>query len=296
MSSIITLTTDFGVEDGYVGAMKGAVFATTGSTTIVDISHDIPPQNVAHAAYVLWTASSYFPPETVHVCIVDPDVGTSRRAISLEGPRGRFVGPDSGVFTHVLTGGPRRNDVEADGPTDEAGFLEPMAVRVPDGWRAYKLTNVEFWRPEVSNTFHGRDIFAPVAGHLASGVEARKLGPRLEEVTVLNLASPAAGETEIEGRVIHVDRFGNLITNVHASDVRPGPVEVAIGNAVISAISRNYAEGDGLVALVGSNGYLEVAARNGSAARELSAGVGASVTVSPSSTGARDAAGNLSQT
>lgn len=294
MSSTITLTTDFGVGDGYVGAMKGVVLATFPEAAVVDISHDVPPHDVAYAAFVLWTASSYFPRETVHVCVVDPEVGTSRRAILLEGPSGRFVGPDNGVFTCVLNDGPRRSGVEDSQGPGKTGFLEPMVVEVPHGWRAYSLTDTDYWRPEVSETFHGRDVFAPVAAHLAGGVAAERFGPRLDVVTVLNLASPASDGTEAQGRVIHVDRFGNLITNIDASKVQPGLVEVSIGGAVISGISRTYAEGDGLVVLVGSSGYLEVAARNGSAVMELEASVGTLITVGSPKAGQDGPAGSSS--
>ena len=161
--ALIALTTDFGPSGGYVGAMKGAALSINPDAVLVDISHDVPPRDIAHGAFVSASAYRYFPPDTVHVAVVDPGVGTSRLALLLVTPTGSFLAPDNGLLTYVLT------DHLAEGTTalPEApkgvGFLEPFSMPVPDSCSAYSLNNADYWRHPISGTFHGRDIFAPVA-------------------------------------------------------------------------------------------------------------------------------------
>lgn len=253
---IVTLTTDFGTGDGYVGAMKGVILRLAPHVTLVDISHDVPRQDVRHCARVLATATPYFPSETIHVAVVDPGVGTSRRGIALRAPCGTFVGPDNGVFTPFL-----RERIACVALTNPATQLHP-----------------------VSATFHGRDIFAPVAAHLANGFALRDLGPTVEDPVSNPEPQPerlAIGRLRAE--VVHVDRFGNLVTNLQpskweAADLRN--IRIVVKGLTLP-VRYTYAEvePDALLALVGSDGFLEIAVREGSAAKRLGLGVGAIVEV-----------------
>ncbi len=277
--SIITLTTDFGSADAYVASVKGVVLGTNPDATIVDVSHDVPPHDVNHGAYVLASAAPYFPPGAVHVCVVDPGVGTKRRGLALSTPSAVYVGPDNGVFTYVVLAGlDRRLTAERFGPpTGE--FMEPVKVPLPEGYRAYELSDSRYWRRHVSDTFHGRDVFAPVAAHLSLSMSPADLGAPVNEVVCLNVHPPSVRKHSVEGRTIFVDRFGNLVTNIKQSHVRGDQVQVTVGDAIIGGISTAFADADGLVSLIGSQGYLEIAENLGSAAQRLGAGVGAGIEV-----------------
>lgn len=258
MAKIITLTTDFGTADGYVGAMKGVILSLASDVTLVDISHDVPPQDVRHGAHLLATVAPYFPVGTVHVAVIDPGVGSARRGIALQTSRATFVGPDNGLFTP---------------------FVRQRVACVA-------LTNPAAHRYPVSPTFHGRDIFAPVAAHLANGLSLAELGSPVEDP----LALPEPGPQRLPGgrlraQVVYVDRFGNLVTNVRLQEwtgegVGPSRIRVVIDDMALD-VRRTYAdvEPGALLALVGSSGYLEVAVREGSAAERLGLGVGATVEV-----------------
>ena len=281
-SNIITLTTDFGTRDGYVGAMKGVLLGVNPGAAVVDISHDVPPQDVAHGAFVLGSAHGYFPPDAVHVAVVDPGVGTPRRALAVVTPLGVYVGPDNGLLTYLLRScqdwhGPQPLAMDAD-----VGLLQPLAGPVPEGCSAFALTRSEYWMHPVSDTFHGRDVFAPVAAHLSRGAPPEDLGDPVDELVWLRLPRPAAGGGGTEGLIIHVDHFGNLVSNVASSDLPTGGVVVEIGGRAIAGISRSFTgEKRELLAIVGSHSYLEIARPNGSAARFLGAGVGDQVRVRP---------------
>jgi S-adenosylmethionine hydrolase len=254
LAALVTLLTDFGFQDHYVGVMKGVLLARAPHVRIVDLCHEVRPQDVHGAALLLAASYRSFPPATIHVVVVDPGVGSERRPLAIETPAGRFVGPDNGVFSYVL---------------DE----QPAA-------RAVALRERRFWLPDISQTFHGRDIFAPVAAALASGVPLDALGPPVDDP--VRLAAPVAQLQEDGawvGAVVYVDRFGNLITNLHATDLPPEPVVVEVGGQVIRGLSRHYAVAAPLVALVGSMGRLEIAVPRGDAARALGVGVGAPVVV-----------------
>ena len=268
--SIITLTTDFGASDWYVGAMKGVVLGISPDVRLVDISHEIPPQDIAHAAFVLGSASLHFSPDTVHVAVVDPRVGTARRALLVVTPGGRFVAPDNGLLTHVL------ND-HGPVPESQEEFMAPETVPVPAGCSAYELTASEYWRHPVSDTFHGRDIFAPVAAHLTRSVRPEQLGGPVEELVRLNVGPPVGRDGAVEGRIIFIDHFGNIVSNIRASQLPGGDVEVELDGTLIGGLSRSFADGMGLLALVGSHGYVEIAERDGSAAERLGAAVGGRV-------------------
>jgi len=254
MAPVITLTTDFGLSDHYVAAIKGSILSVNPLATIVDISHDIRPQDVEQAAFLLACTHRYFPSGSIHVAVVDPGVGTARRALALTTTDCVFVGPDNGVLSAALP--------------DQLRQASPMSL--PETVRAYSLTENRFYRQRVSPTFHARDIFAPVAAHLSLGVAISDLGPPVPDIIALPpFQAQAAADGSLIGCVIHIDRFGNAITTVHADQLRSG-AKVEIAGRVITALSATYAEAHDLTALIGSCGYLEVAV-NGAALKRNSA-------------------------
>jgi S-adenosylmethionine hydrolase len=258
MSAIITLTTDFGLADAYVAAMKGVILTINPEAKIVDICHNIKPQNVSGAAFVLSTAYRYFPRKTIHVVVVDPGVGTERRAIILRTPAADFVAPDNGVLSYVMP---------------DHSEIRPRREMVA-------ITNQRFWRSPVSATFHGRDIFAPVAAHLSLGASLADFGEKITSLKTLPLPRPQRSKDgSLIGHIIHVDSFGNLITDVRQDDLPRGEVTIEAGGKTISGLSRTYAGGKGLLALIGSGGYLEVALREGSAGAFLNAHSGDEVII-----------------
>ena len=198
----IVLTTDFGLSDPYVGVMKGVILGINPSAAIIDLTHQVQPQNLVHASFLLKTSHSYFPPDSIHVAVVDPGVGTFRKAILLTSPAGSFVAPDNGILSGVLEAFLDRH------PADGG------AVPVPASCAAYELTNPDFQLHPVSSTFHGRDIFSPAAAHLSLGAAAESFGPPLQELVWLPFPQPSVQGNQIAGQVIYVDHFGNLVTNV----------------------------------------------------------------------------------
>ena len=267
---IITLTTDFGTADAYVGVMKGVILGINPQAVTVDISHHIQPQSVQEGAFIIGTSHRFFPQGTVHIVVVDPGVGTSRSAILLVTRSASFLAPDNGVLSYVLREGFRQ----------EPEVSERSEVPLPDGYRAYRLKNEEFWLHPVSSTFHGRDVFAPVAAHLSLGVPAHRLGEEVYSLTWLTLEQPQWDGDTLVGEVAHVDRFGNLITNIPAG-LLPSERSIAIDvkGRRIAGLSPSYSNGPLLLALVGSHGNLEVSVKNGSAAQSLEAKVGDPVRV-----------------
>jgi S-adenosyl-L-methionine hydrolase (adenosine-forming) len=277
MRPIVALLSDFGTADHYVGAMKGAVLSVCPEAQLVDIVHDLPPHDVASGSYALAAAAEAFPPGTVFLAVVDPGVGSSRRALAVQTRAHRFVAPDNGLLTLVL----------ADHPDA----------------RIHDITNRGLFRFEVSSTFHGRDVFGPVAGHLARGMPIEEVGPEAGEPHRLPVpALQRRGPQRWEGEVVHVDRFGNLTTNVSARDLDeilshfgadPTEVVVVVEGAVLPLV-RTYAdvvEGEAC-ALVGSSRRLEVAVHGGNASRLLGAAKGAPVLVR-AALGVPDRAGSL---
>ncbi len=258
---IITLTTDFGLKDAYVGVMKGVVLAIAPRARLIDLSHEIEPHNVAEAAFVLRSAYRYFPQTTIHVAVVDPGVGTSRKALAIETGHGVFIGPDNGLFTHVLA--------------DQAAVSgETTALH---GASAVELSNPTYRLAEVSNTFQGRDVFAPAAAHYARGTPLRELGPRVDRVALLPHTLPIFRGRDAIGVILHVDRFGNAISNLRRHDLPPSP-SFEIAGIEIDGLSLSYQDAR-INALVGSSGFVEVAVQNGSAASTLGLSVGDTVVV-----------------
>ena len=269
---IITLTTDFGTADSYVGAMKGVILSRCPDANIIDISHEIAPQAVAQGGYVLATAAAYFPPYAVHVAVVDPGVGSDRRPIALSAPAGVFVAPDNGILTRAVAA------LDADAVPNGVGN-EPENARLPKDCRAVVLNNPALWLPQVSQTFHGRDVFAPVAAALANGAALSEVGSEIDAINVLPTPTPESGDGATRGAIVHIDRYGNLITDIPTADLPPN-ARVSVAGAVIEGISRSYSERPGeLLAIAGSQATLEVAMGNGDAAMTLGVGVGDSVEI-----------------
>jgi len=261
---IITLLSDFGTRDAFVGIMKGVILGVNPRARLIDLSHEIEPQDVRGGALVLRSAARYFPPRTVHLAVVDPGVGSARRAIAIATPQAFLVGPDNGVLTPAA----RALGIERAHAIDIKRLLAAKILRGP-----------------ISATFHGRDVFAPVAAHLSAGLPLGSLGPATADIEELSLPSCRASEREIAGEVIHVDRFGNLVTNIAEGDLRrlngfsPARLSVSIAAMRIRGLVPAYAavaEGE-VLALVDSWGQLEIAVRGGSAARRLAADRGAAV-------------------
>jgi len=257
--NIITLITDFGEESGYAGVMKGVVLTINPECQIIDISHQVSPQDIEEAAFLLNNAYPYFPAHTIHVVVVDPVVGSERKPILIETDNYWFVGPDNGVFSFV--------------------FLKKGIKRV------WEITNTDYFFPEVSSTFHGRDIFAPVAGHLSLGVSAKEIGSELQEYVVLADLEPKVSEGAIKGRVAYVDHFGNLTSNISkdlfSKWIADKPFEITVGTRVFHKLYHSYAEaGDGeILALFGSFRWLEISVKNGNCQKELGLNKGAEVTI-----------------
>jgi S-adenosylmethionine hydrolase len=253
---IVTLTTDFGLADHFVGAMKGVILSIEPRTRIVDISHEIAPYSIPEAAFVLAQAYPCFPPGTVHVAVVDPGVGTSRRPILVEAAGQFFVAPDNGVLAMLYA-------------------REKHKVRA--------VTREEYFRRPVSRTFHGRDVFAPVAAHLARGVPAARFGRLVTDYVRGDFAEPVpTGELRWTGRVLKVDRFGNLITNFSAAEfagLETRAFEMRAGARRITPFLRSYAQGKPrrLFAIAGSSGLLEISSNQASAARLTGCAAGAEV-------------------
>ncbi|GIV98347.1 MAG: hypothetical protein KatS3mg057_3004 [Herpetosiphonaceae bacterium] len=260
-NGLITLTTDFGTQDSYVAIMKGVILSILPHVRLVDYSHEIAPQNIMQAAYLLQIGYGYFPQGTVHLIVVDPGVGSKRRAIAVATPEAAFVAPDNGVLSLI--------------------WYDAVERWGRDRITAVELTEPRFWRPLVSATFHGRDIFAPVAAHLASGVSINEFGPQIDQIVLNDKVCPSIQPSgDLIARIIHVDRFGNCITNVTLDDLRAAGVgerlSVFILDQQISGLYRTYSDGPvgSPMALIGSGGYLELAVRNGHAAQMLGVGTG----------------------
>src|SRR6266496_2781707 len=253
---VIALLTDFGTRDHYAGTMKGVVLGICPDATLVDISHDLPPHDVLAGALELAAAYKYFPAGTIFLVVVDPGVGSTRRGIAAEAGDFKFVAPDNGVLTAVL---------------DE---------HAPK--RVVELSERRYARPTVSRTFEGRDRFAPAAAWLAKGIELVALGRPAGTIHRLDLPQPIVEADRIDGYVVRVDRFGNLITNIDRrtfDKLAGGSLQIAIGRHVVSKVVSTYADAPAgeLCALFGSTDHLEIAANGSSAARELDLERGAAV-------------------
>lgn len=260
---LITLLSDLGTRDTYVGVMKAVMLGVCPEARVVDLCHDIAPQDVEQAAYLLGTVWPYCPEGTVHVVVVDPGVGSERRIVAVEADGQQFVAPDNGVLSYVLVGARE--------------------------CRAFSVERREYFLPEVRQTFHGRDILAPVGARLARGLPIDALGPAVEgPLELLPISRPVWGPGGLEAHVIHVDRFGNLVTDLSEGDLVTWQREsiahgvvIRVGDSVIEGVSLTYAgrQPGELLALFGSTGRLEIAVNMGSAAECLGVGRGGIVLV-----------------
>jgi len=274
MSAIITLTTDFGYDDFYVAAVKGAILSINPGANIIDICHSIEPQNILQAAFILNAAYRYYPKQTVHMAIVDPGVGSEREGIILKTPTALFVVPDNGILSYVV------NDLfPVETPTSQdTSNLNKIILKT--GLEAVTITDPRFWRHPVSSTFHGRDIFAPVAAGLSLDISLYEFGGKINSMHVLPIPKPFIDpEGNLVGQVLHIDRFGNLITNIRSADLPGKEVMIEAAGHCIQSISSYYAQNKGVMAVVGSTGYLEISLRNGNACDFLSMVVGDEITV-----------------
>src|SRR3989337_174970 len=282
---VITLLTDFGNQDAYVGIMKGVIAGINPFANIIDICHSIPPQDIFNGAYLLYSSYKYFPKKTIHVAVVDPGVGSRRDIVCVVTKDYFFLVPDNGIMSFIIQ--------------DE----KPKSI--------FRITNSKYFLPSPSNTFHGRDVFAPVAAHLSLGVKPQQLGIKIDQLEQLNIPKPVRKKTgRVEGQIIYIDRFGNLITNIkkeyliklvggQKSEVgsqktdtckkaskekilsQRDTMETTIEKKKIIALSKNYTNvnaGEPLV-LIGSAGFLEVSINQGNAQRYFKADKGSKIII-----------------
>ncbi|MGH7846037.1 MAG: SAM hydrolase/SAM-dependent halogenase family protein [Candidatus Binatia bacterium] len=241
---LITLTTDFGQADPYVGIMKGVIFTINPGAAVIDLSHNVPPQDVFCGALILNSAVQYFPQGAIHVGVVDPGVGSNRRPLLIEAEGCFYVGPDNGVLS--------------------------LALREKKITRIINLNNQNYFLKPTSQTFHGRDIFAPVAAYLSRGTPAEDFGSKSDHFETLAWPHVALNDGFLEGEIIHIDRFGNLVTNIRAEDLQPfatAGLTISFKEYKLHGLERNYASGaeKALIALVDSWGVMEIAQFRGSA-------------------------------
>ncbi len=260
MAPLITLTTDFGTRDAYVAELKGVLYSEgPPGLQVVDLSHELQPFDVHSAALFVRAALPRFPCGTLHVVVVDPGVGSARRALIVECSGMLLVGPDNGLFSYLYDGGER----------------------------VYAIDHARVGTRAIASTFHGRDVFAPVAARLASGAAPSSFGAHIESYERIVLPMVEISGDSLHGRVIHIDHYGNVVTNITgqtlSSFAGSDALHITIAERVISGLVDHYAQGEGLLALIGSSGWLEVAAREANAAEILGARVGQSIRVSRAS-------------
>ncbi|UCD89780.1 MAG: SAM-dependent chlorinase/fluorinase [Desulfobacterales bacterium] len=258
--SIVTLLTDFGIEDAYVGTMKGVILSVNPSAVIIDITHHVEPQNIIQAAYIISSYYRYFPKKTVHIIVVDPGVGSDRDIIAVNARGNIFLAPDNGVLTLLI----------------DEGKVDTIV----------RIENTRFFLKPVSQTFHGRDIFAPIGAHISKGIDIKALGPPLEQKDLVHfrISKPyVTAKGALVGEIVSVDRFGNCITNIDenclaklyrtAQDER---LEIIIGDKRIHGVSHSYfnAEPQNPLAVMGSFGYLEIALNHGNARNYFNTKIG----------------------
>jgi len=254
-NGIITLLTDFGESDGFVGTMKGVILSINPKATIIDISHEIPGQDIEAGAFVLNSSYRYFPSGTIHVAVVDPGVGSQRKILAVQSEKYFFIAPDNQVLKDIFHSG------------------ETLTV--------IEVLNTQFFLNKISHTFHGRDIFAPVAAHLSTHVGIEQLGQKIKNYDRGIIDQPIITESNISGKIIHSDKFGNLISNIPAELINKPISFIQIGSTIFNRLSDSYREVDisEPLAIIGSSGYLEIAIRNGNAKRQLSLDRGEIVTI-----------------
>lgn len=257
---IITLTTDFGLKDPYVAEMKAVILSINSNVVLIDITHDIEKFNIRMGAYVLASASPYFPKDTVHVVVVDPGVGTRRRPLLIQAKNAFYVGPDNGVLA--------------------------LATKNQGIKNIYEISNQMFMLPKVSNTFHGRDVFAPAAAHLANGTSPTEFGPKISNIVMPDFAKIAKRKNTFVGEILHIDNFGNIITNFGEKELKTMDIQETVNVKLKNAkfklkFCKSYAEvkPKRLLAIIGSHNFLEISINQGNAARIFKTKVGDTVTL-----------------
>jgi len=255
-SPLITLITDFGLEDVYVGVMKGVILGINPNCRIIDITHSISPHDIYGAMFAIQSSYKYFPSGTIHLIVVDPGVGTNRRVIVVKTEKYYFVCPDNGLISMIIN---------EEGPH-----------------KIYEVTNKEIFLKKISYTFQGRDIFAPVASYLSVGMHPEKMGREINDPVIIKLPKPSVKDDKIYGEVIHIDRFGNLITNIPETLFKPEKaLKITIGKYLVDRFVRTYQEAppDKLVALIGSTNTVEISKKEKNTAQELNLKKGEKVTI-----------------
>jgi S-adenosylmethionine hydrolase len=283
MTRPIFLLSDFGMSDTYVGIVKAVILGIAPDAQIVDLTHDVPPQDIWAGAFALLTAAPYLPPDAVALAVVDPGVGTTRRPIAVQIGQRAFIGPDNGLLSWAV-------QILAQAPSPQApsfgqGGFDSLPVAAD--MSVFVLDQEDAWLPKVSATFHGRDLFAPVTALVAGGASLHEVGSPTDQMvrflfpTPKVTRNPAGKIIAASGTVIHVDRFGNLVTSIRPTDLPIGPC-VSIADRTILGLAPHFqsAAGGGLIALIGSADLMEIAVPNGSAADLLGVGVGEQVTAS----------------
>ncbi len=258
-NAIITLTTDYGTDDHLVGSLKGVILKINPEVTIVDISHHVTAFDLLDGALTIGAAYSYFPPKTIHIVVVDPGVGTERRPLLVSAQNQYFIAPDNGVLSLIYER--EQSNLVVRHANAEHYYLQPL-----------------------SNTFHGRDVFAPVAAWLSKGWQTPAMGDEIQDYKKMALPRPKAGDAGLKGLVLKIDSFGNLVTNFRAEDLpsgaqTDGALKMQVGTQAVSRLVDTFARGkaDEPVAYIGSSGYLEIAINKGNASRKLAIGRGAPV-------------------
>jgi S-adenosylmethionine hydrolase len=257
---IITLTTDYGSSDHFVGVMKGVILSINPEVNIVDLTHSVLAHDILDGALAIGQSYRYFPPKTVHVVVVDPGVGTARRPILVAGDQHYFVAPDNGVLSSV--------------------YEQSESLHVWD------IISEHYFRQPVSKTFHGRDIFAPVAAWLTKSWQTSSFGEPITDFVRFGIPKAKRTGNTVQGTVLHADHFGNLITNITAADLPElaageGKLTISVGNGQVTKVVETFAQGAAgeVVGLMGSSGYLELSVNKGNASRTLGAGRGAEISV-----------------
>ena len=257
---VITLLTDFGLKDPYVASMKGVILSINPQCTLVDITHQVSPHDIREGAFILAQTYSTFPKGTIHLSVVDPGVGSARKPILIVTKNYFFVGPDNGLFT--------------------------IALKAETVKQAVVLTNQKFFLSEISSTFHGRGIFAPVATYLSLGVKPESFGPSIKSWHEIPFPDPAMKQEKLIGEIVHVDAFGNLVSNIDRKSLlqfsKGGPFVIKIGKRTMRGLKKGYWEGrkDESMALIGSGGYLEISVREDNAQKAFNVKRGDKITVS----------------
>ena len=273
-SSVITLTTDFGLSSAYVALLKGAILSINPNTILIDVTHEIAIGDIASAAYIVGTLNGYFPDGTIHVAVVDPGVGSSRNSLVIDMGSQFFVGPDNGLASYLYHAAEKVSIIQSS--DDNIGF---GSRRTPEGWQVYTLNKPEYWNHPVSPTFHGRDVFGPVAAHISLGVHPSSMGNLTSELVVQKNSVPRKDGNTVSGNIIYIDSFGNIVSNITKEWIEGDrtTAKIHIGTLTVVGVDQYYSEkNDDFIGLINSAGYLELAYSGKSAADILHSQIGES--------------------